>query len=64
MVAGIREVLMKRDRMSVEEADDLIAQARTDLHERLGVGDGDNGVFDICEEWFGLEPDYLDELMC
>ena len=60
MVAGIREVLMERDRMSAEDADDLIEQARTDLHERLGDGDG---AFDICEDWFGLEPDYLDELI-
>lgn len=63
MVDGIREVLMRRDRMSAEEADDLIMQARTDLYERLGTGDDDNDLFDICEEWFGLEPDYLDELI-
>jgi len=51
---------MDRDGMSAEDADDLISQARTDLHDRLENGEM---PLDICEEWFGLEPDYLDELV-
>jgi len=57
---SIKEVLMRRDKMSVEEADDLIAQAKEDLYARLGDGQIPD---DICEEWFGLEPDYITELL-
>lgn len=60
MRKGIKEVLMKRDGISAEEAEDLIAQAREDFNERLEAGEM---PFDLCEEWFGLEPDYLDEFM-
>jgi len=55
----IKEVLMERDGMTAREADDFINQAKEDLHERLEEGET---PFDICEEWFGLEPDYIDEL--
>jgi len=59
MVDSIKSVLMKRDNMSEEEADDLINQAKEDFYKRLGNGDI---VENICEEWFGLELDYLEEL--
>lgn len=51
---------MKRDRMTENEADDLIAQATEDLNERLAKGEIPD---DICEDWFGLEPDYLEDLI-
>lgn len=57
---GIKKILMDRDRMSAEEADQLIKDARNDLHNRLAEGEQPD---DICEEWFGLEPDYIFELM-
>jgi ribosomal protein L7/L12 len=56
----IKEVLMRRDGMTAEEANDLIEDARNDLHERLAEGEMPE---DICQEWFGLEPDYITELM-
>jgi len=56
----IKEVLMKRDSMSAKEADQLIARAKEDMHSRLEEGDL---CEDICEEWFGLEPDYIFELL-
>ena len=56
----IKEVLMTRDDMTAEDAEDLINDAKLDLHERLETGEL---PFDICEEWFGLEPDYIMELM-
>jgi hypothetical protein len=59
MEETIKEVLMRRDGMSAEEADDLINQAKEDMLDRLDAGEM---PLDICEEWFGLEPDYLDEL--
>jgi 20S proteasome alpha/beta subunit len=60
MRESIKDVLMKRDGMSTEEAEDLISQAIEDLHERLAKGEMPH---DICMEWFRLEPDYLDELI-
>lgn len=57
---SIRDVLMSRDGMSAEEADELIERAREDLQIRLARGEQPD---DICQEWFGLEPDYLMELL-
>ena len=59
-VLHIKQVIMDRDGMSEKEADKLIAWAKDDLMERLERGEM---PYDLCEEWFGLEPDYLDELM-
>jgi hypothetical protein len=59
-VENIKEVLMRRDGLSAQEAQDLIEEARQDLHERLQDGET---PFEICSEWFGLEPDYILELI-
>jgi len=56
----IKEVLMNRDGISSEEAQTLIDECKNDMNERLEVGEM---PFDICEEYFGLEPDYLMELI-
>lgn len=56
----IKEVLMDRDRMTEEEANELISEAKEDLHDRLEKGEIPE---DICQEWFGLEPDYIMELL-
>jgi hypothetical protein len=58
----IKEVLMRRDGMSAEEAQDLIAEAKEALQEHIESGDL-LAAEDICQEWFGLEPDYLMELL-
>ena len=57
---SIKVVLIRRDGMTSEEADDLINEVKADLHARLSEGDI---PFDICEEYFGLEEDYIMELM-
>ena len=57
---SIKEVLMERDGMSAAEADGLISECKADFDERLNSGEM---PFDICQEYFGLEPDYLEELM-
>lgn len=59
-MTNIKHVLMTRDGMTEQEADELIADARADLNERLEDGET---PMDICEEWFGLEPDYMFELI-
>jgi len=57
---SIKEILMRRDGMTEKEALDCIAEAREDLHNRLAEGEMPD---DICQEHFGLEPDYIMELM-
>ena len=56
----IKEVLMTRDHMTSKEADKLITEARNDFWQRLEDGEMPD---DICEEYFGLEPDYLEEFL-
>lgn len=58
----IKEILMRRDGMSAVEADDAIKSARAELNAYLEDGDMDLAE-DICQEYFGLEPDYIFELM-
>lgn len=50
------EVLQRRDSYTQEEVD----EARQEILER--IGDGEDG-FDIIDE-YGLEPDYLEDLIC
>jgi hypothetical protein len=59
---GIKAILMTRDGMAEDEADSLILDAKTQLTEYLTDGDID-AAENICSEFFGLEPDYLDELL-
>ena len=57
---SILEILMNRDGMTREDAQDLINEAKEDLNQRLAAGEIPE---DICEEWFGLEPDYIFDLV-
>lgn len=59
---NIKSILMNRDNMSSEQADELIADAQDAFNECLEAGDQE-AAYNICEEYFGLEPDYLHELM-
>jgi hypothetical protein len=56
----IVKVLMRRDDYNQEDAEDMVKRAKEDFYSRLGDGEM---PFDICEEWFGLEPDYVDDLI-
>lgn len=58
----IKQVLMRRDGMTASEANDLIDEAKEMLQQYLDDGDF-MAAEDICAEYFGLEPDYIDELM-
>jgi hypothetical protein len=58
----IKQVLMRRDGMTSEEAESLIDEAKQELLNLIDEGDL-SAAEDICQEYFGLEPDYLDELM-
>ena len=59
MRKSLLHVLMDRDRMTKWEALDAIKECEADALERISNGDM---PYDICEEYFGLEPDYLEDL--
>ena len=62
---SLKEVLMRRDRMTEEEATFEIDEARQEIEEMIE----EEGLGAVCEaeeivkDRFGLEPDYLDELL-
>lgn len=53
---SLREVLRRRDGLSKDEADELIEYAKS------RVDDGENPE-DVLYEEFGLEPDYIEDIM-
>jgi hypothetical protein len=58
----IKEALIRRDNMTPEDADELIGFAKIELKDCLAKGDM-IGAESIAEDYFGLEPDYLIELV-
>lgn len=59
---SIKTILMHRDGMTEEDALDLIQDAQDQFD--IYINEGNMGYAeDICEEFFGLEPDYLTELL-
>ena len=52
----IKQVLMRRDGLSADEADELIEYAKE------CIADGEDPE-EVCLEEFGLEPDYALELL-
>ena len=58
----IKKILIERDDMTPDEADNLIEEARNQLIEYIEGGE----LFladDVCLDYFGLEPDYLEYLL-
>ena len=62
MMESLKDVLMRRDKMSVEEADEAIDEAKKALQEYL-ANDDLAGAEDVCSQYFGLEPDYVFDLL-
>ena len=59
---SIKEILMDRDGMTAEEAEDLIAEVKEGI--QIAAEDGDYGlVEDIMYGDLGLELDYIFELI-
>lgn len=56
----LAKILMARDGLTEIEARAQVAKARAELMERLA---NDESPFDLMEELFGLEPDYLECLI-
>lgn len=59
----VKEILMKRDNMSESDANDLINSFKDELETAMSYGEGLCEYENLIEEYFGLEPDYLDEFM-
>lgn len=59
----IIDVLMRRDDMPRDEAEELIRGAKADLDEVIENGGNILDAEDVIKDWFGLEPDYLMELL-
>lgn len=56
----LEQVLMKRDNMSLAEVRQLISDARKDFDEHP---ENYIDVDQFMEEWFGLEPDYVFDVL-
>lgn len=54
----LKKVIMEKYDWDGQEADSSINEARTALQEYLDDDDQES-AYNICEEYFGLEPDYL-----
>ena len=59
---NIKDILMRRDGITEEEANELIKDAKEQLQEYLDEGNTE-AAYEICSEYFGLEPDYIMELL-
>jgi hypothetical protein len=62
MQESIKDILMRRDGISSEHADELIDEARKQLYVYLRRGDMASAE-EVCAEFFGLEPDFVLELI-
>ena len=60
-MSDLKLVLMKRDEITSDEADDLIKAAREELFELIDQGEIEEAE-NICEYHFGLEADYIMDL--
>lgn len=58
----LKQTLMTRDGLTDKEASKKIEKACSVLMEYIDKGDMDS-AFNVCEEMFGLEPDYLLDLI-
>jgi len=63
MRQSIKEVLMERDGLEEEEALELIQSATVELMSIVENGGTVVEAEDFIREEFGLEPDYLDDLI-
>jgi hypothetical protein len=61
-IHAIKPILMERDGLTSEEADEVINMAVQELKYLLDNGEEEE-AYDICEREFGLEPDYIDDLI-
>lgn len=58
----IQDILIKRDGITRKEADKIVEIAKEDLNDRL-LTEEDDLAFSICQDHFGLEADFIDQLI-
>jgi hypothetical protein len=61
-MSELKDVLMQRDNLTSAEADEQITEATAALNELLAA-ESTEEAHNICADMFGLEPDYLFDLM-
>lgn len=59
----IKEVLMRRDNETSESAQERINEAQDEINFIIDEGGNLQDLEDVVMDYFGLEPDYLMELM-
>jgi hypothetical protein len=59
-MTNLKQTLIDRDGITEKEAETQIEDARKDLLERI---ENNEDAYDICQDLFGLEPDYLFDLL-
>lgn len=62
-MTDIVKILMERDNMSQEDAEDLLNEAKDEAQEVLENDGGLDEIEDILKDYFGLEPDYIFDLV-
>ncbi len=60
---SIKQALIQRDGISPEEAEKLITSAKADLDKRIEDPSTYGAPYNVCEDWFDLDADYLTELL-
>ena len=58
----LKQVLMRRDGLTSQEANEAIQEAHEALRSYLEDGDME-AAENVCEEFFGLEPDYIMDVL-
>lgn len=64
----VKQVLMRRDNMDADAADEMIEAFESELNGIIENGGNSllmlNEAEDLIKDWFSLEPDYLAEFIC
>lgn len=60
---AIVKILMERDNMSQEEAEDLLNDARSEANSIIENDEGLDALEEVLSDYFGLEPDYIFDLI-
>lgn len=61
-LTDLQKLLMRRDGLTAEEADELIDEAREVFMQCVEDGDLVGGM-SVCQDYLGVEDDYIFEIM-
>jgi hypothetical protein len=59
---NLKQTIMQKYDWNEKEADSAIEEAKTMMYNYLDDGDQES-AYNICEEMFGLEPDFLFDIL-